>query len=293
MKRTLYISDLDGTLLGADSRLSSATVGLLNEAIAEGALFSIATARTPATVSQLMKDVNLNLPLIVMTGAALWDNASQTYSDVQYMSAEATRRVIETYRTCGASVFLYTLPRPEDPLEVAGPFFRKLVIYHIGRMNAIENGFMLERILSPYKRFEIPASGESVLPKTITDTVLFFGMQPTSVAEKVYDKLGMIPDINPMFYHDWYGEDFAEVEAFPPGATKALAIRRLARLAGAERVVVFGDNKNDISMMLEADMAVAVGNAIPEVRKVAHRVIGANTEDAVAKFIIEDFRSNS
>ena len=45
---TLYVSDLDGTLLGADSHLSVASCAMLNEAIAQGALFTVATARTPA-----------------------------------------------------------------------------------------------------------------------------------------------------------------------------------------------------------------------------------------------------
>ncbi|MBR3453503.1 MAG: HAD hydrolase family protein [Muribaculaceae bacterium] len=44
---TLYVSDLDGTLLGHDSRLSAVTVATLNRIIGElGGLFTVATART-------------------------------------------------------------------------------------------------------------------------------------------------------------------------------------------------------------------------------------------------------
>lgn len=97
-----------------------------------------------------------------------------------------------------------------------------------------------------------------------------------------------VKDINPMFYHDWYGGEIAEVEAFPEGATKAKAIGRLKRMTGATRVVVFGDNTNDLSMMRMADWSVAVGNAIDEVKQAADEVIGTNEADAVARFILED-----
>lgn len=278
--RTLYISDLDGTLLDDCSRLSEGTVALLNEAISRGALFSIATARTPATVSQIMAPIVTNLPFVVMTGSALWDKNSGLYYDIQYIDPDATRQVIDTYRECGASAFLYTLP----PVETGRP---KLLIYHFGPLNDIERGFMAERLHSPFKRFEVPEGGESAIPDRIEDAVLFFGMQPTEVASRVFDRLKEIPLVNPMFYHDWYGETMAEVEAFPLGATKAKAVRRLARAAGADRIVVFGDNANDISMMREADVAVAVENAIDEVKEAADIILGPNTSDAVARFILD------
>ncbi len=58
---------------------------------------------------------------------------------------------------------------------------------------------------------------------------------------------------------------------------------------GADRVVAFGDNLNDIPMLQAADVAVAVENArLPEVKEIADIVIGPNTDDAVAEFISGD-----
>ena len=53
--------------------------------------------------------------------------------------------------------------------------------------------------------------------------------------------------------------------------------------------MVFGDNLNDLSMMAVADLSVAVGNAFPQVKEAADIVIGRNDEDAVARFMEEDF----
>ena len=71
--------------------------------------------------------------------------------------------------------------------------------------------------------------------------------------------------------------------------SKAAAVKQLASEAGADRVVVFGDNLNDIPMMKVADVAVAVNNALPEVKAIAHHIIGSNTADAVARFIERDY----
>ena len=76
---TLYVTDLDGTLLNDSSILSPVTERTLNELIADGALFTIATARTPATAVDLMRNVNTNIPFIVMAGCALWDNGRRDY----------------------------------------------------------------------------------------------------------------------------------------------------------------------------------------------------------------------
>ena len=71
-KKTLFVSDLDGTLLNTESKVSDKTAEILNKLIENNNLhFTIATARTPATAVPLMSKVHLTLPLIVMTGAAI------------------------------------------------------------------------------------------------------------------------------------------------------------------------------------------------------------------------------
>ena len=105
---TLYVSDLDGTLLNAESKVSDESAALINSAIADGALFSVATARTPATVSRLLKDVHINVPLIVMTGAAIWDMARNRYLHVAFHDEASARRLHETYRRHSLSTFVYT-----------------------------------------------------------------------------------------------------------------------------------------------------------------------------------------
>ena len=163
-------------------------------------------------------------------------------------------------------------------------------IYHFGSFTPEEQAFMQERVSSPFKSFDVPASGESDIPAEVTDGVLFFGMQPTAAAQAVYSRLERIRDINPMLYHDWHGDKIAEIEAFPRGATKARAIRRLAKRVGADRIVVYGDNLNDLSMMRSASWGVAVANAVEAVKREADEVIGSNVADAVPRHILSMLR---
>lgn len=277
-KRTLYVSDMDGTLLQPEARLSAETIRLLNEAIAEGALFTVATARTPATVSPLLAEVNLRLPAIVMTGAAQWCKQTGDYSHVRPMDSDAVRQLVAIYRDNRLPTFLYAL---RDNI---------IHIYHLGPLSPLEEEFIAERLNSPFKAFHIDC-GEWELPEEAYDNVvLLFAMQPSAEVENVYNKIKDRGDCNPVFYHDMYGESVGMMEVFSPAATKAAAIRDLASEIGAERIEVFGDNVNDLPMFAIADHSVAVANARPEVIARASEVIGANTEDAVAHYILDDYK---
>ena len=275
--KTLYVSDLDGTLLQPDSRLSDRTVGMLNRAIAEGKMFTIATARTPATVAAILDGVDMRLPAVVMTGAALWNPATGHYSRREYLDSEAVKRLLGIYKDTDTSSFVFTLNG--DMID----------IYHVGgALNELQQQFMDERSHSPYKRFHVTADGGDVLPPDLSKVILLYSMLPDAKAASTYELTKRIKRLRAQYYHDIFGPEIGILEAFSETATKAGAVKALADQAGAGRIVCFGDNINDLSMMEVADVAVAVGNALPEVKEAADIVIGPNTDDSVARFILED-----
>lgn len=275
MAKTFFVSDLDGTLLGADSRISHDSRVMLNAAIEAGALFSIATARTPSTVSLIMEGVASRLPYIVMTGSAMWDPRTNLYSDLVRLDVTSAEEVVGVFHAHYLPTFIYTLP--SDIIE----------IYHYGPMSEGERVFIDERIDSPFKRFHIPPDGTSVLPDPLENAILFYAMQPSLRSEETWRDLCHVKGCNPIYYHDIFGPDTGILEVFSADASKARALRKLREKTGAERTVVFGDNINDLPMMREADLAVAVENAVAEVKEAADVVIGPNTSDSVARFILE------
>lgn len=274
MGNTLFVSDLDGTLLSSDSRVSQRSVQILNEAIAKGGLFTIATARTPSTVEKLMKDVKANLPFIVMTGSAIWNPADGLFMESTVMLPDTAQRILDTVRSHNLPTFIYQLSEG------------KIHIYHTGTLSDNERNFISERSDSQYKIFHIPENGESLVPEKLTNISLFYSMQPTALVEETFADIKGNIECNPIFYHDLFGEETGIMEVFSPGASKANAIKRLKAISGADRVVAFGDNINDIPMLREADVAVAVENAVPKVKRIADVIIDPNTTDAVPRFIL-------
>lgn len=274
-QRTLYVTDLDGTLLDADSRVSHESASMISRLSRRGALITVATARTPATVEQLLAHTSTTLPAIVMTGAALWHRDTHSYSDCRFFTDDAARYVLDECRRNGINPFIYTL---------AGDGI--LHAYHNGPMSKKDSNFVDERRHLPLKRFHLdePAGLAEMLPNTI----LYLAMGPRDAIFAVADRLKSYGDCSVSAYVDIFSHTTGILEVFAAGVSKADAVRRMARRTGATRIVVFGDNINDLPMMEVADVAVAVGNALPEVRDRADVVIGPNTSDAVARYILED-----
>ena len=74
------------------------------------------------------------------------------------------------------------------------------------------------------------------------------------------------------------------LEIMPRTIHKGQGIREVCRVLGlgTEQVVAFGDAENDIPMLRQAGVGVAMGNAAPAVRAAADRVTRTNNEDGIA-----------
>lgn len=273
--RTLYVSDLDGTLLDPSSRVSAESAVMLNEAIAAGALFTVATARTPATVVPLLAEVNIRIPAVVMTGASLFDLNDRSFSRLQFISPGVVENMLDIYRRHSTSTFIYTF---------AG---KSLEVFHIGPLNELERGFIAQRAHTGLKHFNIPPSGESPLPRNLDNTLLLYSVQLWENARKVYDEIRSLQlPVSPLCYHDNFGPDWGQLEMFASTANKAKAVEAVASRVRADRIVAFGDNINDIPLFEIADEGVAMGNAVEELKALASFVIEANTCPAVAAHIL-------
>ncbi len=277
--RTLYVSDMDGTLLGADSCVSERSRRIISDLTEQGALITVATARTPATVQPLLAGVEMAPPAVVMTGAALWTRrgARGSFSRVCYMDAADVAAVMEVCAACDIHPFAYTM----------GPDGGVLDVYHdAAAMNRAEQSFYDQRRHLRLKRFH---TGRALPGEARGRTILFCALGRLDDTDAAASILRERTGCAVQSYPDVVLSGAGVLEVFAPGVSKARAIEEVRAATGAERLVVFGDNLNDLPMFAAADVAVAVENALPEVREAADVVIGPNTADSVARFIESDF----
>lgn len=277
MAKTLYVTDMDGTLLDADSRLSENSARMITDLTRRGANITVATARTPATVEMILADAETSLPAIVMTGAAMWYRDTKSYVNVSCLDECTYCQLMTMCEKYGVNPFRYTLPDGKS-----------MQVYHNGSMSKCEQTFVDGRLNLGLKNFHIDTP-HGLLPY-LPGVVFLFAMGERERIFALAEEVRATIDCSVSCYIDIADEEMGLLELFAPGVSKAAAVRKLADDICADRIVVFGDNLNDIPMMQVADVAVAVENARPEVKAIAHQIIGANTTDAVPLFIEQDYR---
>lgn len=273
--KTLYVSDMDGTLLDNDSLVSPATAESLSELSRQGALITVATARTPATVDPLLRGVYTRCPAIVMTGAAMWDRSDRRLINPELIPASEVATLLDEFAEHGVNPFVYTITN-----------LSHLDVYHSVDMNPSEQSFYLERRHLELKKFHF---GVPVPQDAMNRVVLMFSSGSADVILPLAEAVSRRGAVAVSCYPDNNNPDVAIIEVLARGVSKSDAVKKLANMVGAERIVAFGDNLNDIPMMEVADVAVAVENAFPGVKEQADVVIGRNSADSVAHFIEKDF----
>lgn len=272
MKHTIYISDLDGTLLNSKKEVSKQSCKILNELIEKEDLhFSIATARTPATVELLLKDIEIREPIVVMNGVALYDLQKHKYVNIEYLGASIAKQVIERLGDTISQGFIYTIE--QDDLTV---YYNELI--GKGRINFFE-----ERKNLQYKKF--------VQDKVHNyDKIIYFVfIDKLEEIQAIYNRLSDICGLDMVMYKDIYDEEAYLLEVYSDRATKAKGLERLKKMKSFDEVICFGDHLNDLSMFKLADEAYAVDNAVDQVKEAATLVIGDNESHSVATFIKEHY----
>jgi Cof subfamily protein (haloacid dehalogenase superfamily) len=275
----LYVSDLDRTLLRSDGSLSAASARLLNAAIDGGALFTYATARSFLSSRRATKALRLRLPLLTYGGTITADPDTGQPADLRLLGAttvQATLRLCDAHAT--AEPIMHTFEDGRDWIR-----------WRPERMTLGVQTFLASRSNDPRLR---PATADDPLDAASVFYISILAQNP----ELTGLRTALIPELGSAAH-------FLSVDPGTPGldwlefhhedGTKAKAIQRLASTLDADRLVVFGDNHNDLPMFAIADESYAVSNAVPAVRDAATRVINSNDEDAVARWITADRQTSS
>lgn len=264
--RTLFVSDLDGTLLNKDQVLSAYTQKTLNFLISEGVLFTYATARSFTTAREVTKGLDTRLPVIVYNGAFIVDAESRQTVMARHFADAEKEEILALFLAHKVYPRVYAL---HDGVEAFS--------YEEEHLSQGTRAYLAKRLGDKRAR---PTSIDRLIDG---DVFCFSAIDDHEKLLPLYERVK--EKYHAVLYRDPYTNDFW-LEVLPKLATKASAVMALKEFYQADRVVVFGDEKNDLSMFSVADACYAVENANSEVKQMANDVIASNDSDGVAKFLL-------
>ena len=292
---TLYVSDLDGTLLNSEKHVSQYTMDTINSLIENGMLFTIATARTLAATTPVLSRLKINIPIILMNGVMVYDPIKKDYIYTESIAHKSYKNLIDILNEANKSAFIFTLgsdkdkdkdknddgdkDKDKDDLYTNAALFN---VYHGELIEECECRFYNTRVKHNDKNFikteklELPSHEKIIYIATLGE---FDKLVP------IFKQFQQVEGVTSFLCKDDYAQSDYYLEAFSSKASKNTGVQYLKQLTGADKVITFGDNFNDIDMLINADESYAVSNACDEVKKIVSGIIESNNDDGVAKFL--------
>lgn len=270
--KTLYVSDLDGTLLNSNAELSKNTINTINLLIDNQIYFTIATARCMTSVA-LMKDVNLYLLGIQLNGVLMYDFKEKKYASCVPIELGTAQKIIDVLDRFKRKYSIYF-------------FDGEISMISTGFSNEYEEEFFTSITKDDYKSMNICSKFDM---NSSNDVIYFTMVDEYEKLVAPYEEIKKINGVTALLYRDNYsGLYFFEI--FSSDAGKASAVKKLKEYYNADRLVTFGDNLNDIGMLQIADYALAMSNGAEQVKVYADEILDTNDNDGVAKFLLKDYK---
>lgn len=266
----LYVSDLDGTLLRSNETTSEYTNQVINSLVDKGMIFSYATARSLITAKKVTKGIHVKIPLIVYNGAFVMDNITEEILIANYFD-DSVYSVLEDLFHNAVYPIVYSFMGGREKFSFVPKMCTKGM-----------NMFLESR------KGDIRTNEVNSLSKLKEGNIFYI------VCIDEPEKLKPLYDKYKDKYHCVYQTDIYTkeqwLEIIPQEASKSNAIKQLQTMLDTEKLIVFGDGKNDIDMFQMADESYAVANAHEALKKYATGVIASNDEDGVAKWLEANYR---
>lgn len=267
MDKTLYVSDLDGTLLSSRQEISDYTAAVVNHLVKRGMLFSYATARSRYTAFPVTKKLTVEIPVIVHNGTFILDSRTGNHLYANYFTQDGFAQVFRLLTGHQISPIVYAY------IDGAEKFS-----YLPSQVNSKTERFIATRRGDGRER-PVGSLSELCEGRHFYFTCIDSAEKLGPVYEELRGKYACV------YQRDIYsGDQWLEIMA--PGTSKANAILQLKERYGVERVISFGDGKNDLPMFHLSDECYAVENADPQLKAIATGVIGSNDSDGVARWLL-------
>jgi Cof subfamily protein (haloacid dehalogenase superfamily) len=265
VRPALIASDVDGTLLDDDEKITARTREAVIAAVDSGTHFVLATGRPPRWVHPVVDALGFAPMAVCANGAVIYDPATDRIVSARTLSVEALGELAEIATRVIPGAGLAVERVGNSAHDAATPQFVSSPGYEHAWLNPDNTEVSVEDLLSaPAVKLLIRKAGAS----------------SSDMAAALAKHVGLEGDIT-------YSTNNGLIEIVPLGISKATGVDELARPLGitAADVVAFGDMPNDVPMLGWAGLGVAMGNAHPDAVAAANEVTASNADDGVARVL--------
>lgn len=255
----LVAIDMDGTALNSNHVLSSRTIVAVKEVCNKGIKVIFATGRMLDAVKKHLQEADMDGLVVAHNGALLIDLKNNLlYKDSRV--SEEILNVVYTYAKAKQIILHYNLG-DQVMVEEEKPISTKY---------AKELGINLIHVDKISNCLQLPTS------------ILMLGKKGELDKALMYTKNLNLNEMNNVFI-PWF-EDYWMLQFLPYNTSKGKGVMELANQLGIDRsqVMSFGDSYNDIEMITESGIGIAMDNACVALKEAADYITLSNDEDGVA-----------
>lgn len=255
----LVVSDVDGTLVTTDKRLTRATVEAVHRLDAAGIAFTLVSSRPPVGLKSLVSALGLRLPMGVYNGGGLVRPDLEPITQAT-LPPDAAREAHDRLQAAGIDVWVFS--RGTWHLRDPQGAYTDLECRTLG----IEPEVVCDLTLMLAEAAKIVGVSQDLERLARMEAEL---AQALGEGANVHRSQAYYLDIT------------------PPGLSKGSAVAEIARRLGLgrERIACLGDAGNDVPMFRACGLSIAMGNAASEVRSAADETTASNDEDGFAEAI--------
>lgn len=270
----LVVLDIDGTLLNSRRHVDERVRCAIRRALDAGVHVTLATGRRLWSVKPIVADLGIQLPIILYSGALVWDTATQTALYQRPLAPALVREAIAVICEFGAQVIAFQSPLYDTAENLI--FGSEVNDDEVSREYA--NGRIQRVVRMSYDEIE-----------QLQDVIYLAVVSSEERVRAIYERLGttgaytlQVGINNPTMDPPWHA-----VNIYSAGVSKANALEHLAGLyeLSLSETMAVGDGNNDLELIVAAGLGVAMGNARPHLKEAADVVVGSNDEDGAAEAI--------
>lgn len=260
------ITDVDGTLVNDEGKISETVKGLIKELKRSDVRFSFASGRLHSALVPIAEELKLTAPLISLDGSAIKSVAGKEYLYKTFLKSSHVKKAI----------------------EYADKYHVKIALCHAEAIYYTEQNSVIPEVMDKFGAlYEKVESYDSLTDQTLE---IVFAADNKEALEFIKFKFSFpfSTGVSNSFFRSQSHEGIYYLELRRSGASKGKAVRRLLDYLkiNENNIAVIGDWYNDISMFDSKALKIVPKNAIPELKIKADYIINkSNNEDAIAEFL--------